>query len=255
MAFDGFNGWVVFMTDRQRSVMITGGTSGIGLACATHLSASGVGVWITGTTQRTVDAALAAGVARGGSVCDVRDHDAMLQTFDKATSIIGEFDGVFANAGIDGEGKPAEELSATNFRHILNVNVVGVLNTAQAAYTHLRRPGQLVINASVNALRPERNFADYNASKAAAKSIADTLALEWASEGISVVTIAPGYVPSRMTQPYLDNPAARDELLADIPIGRFGEPTEVARLVSFLLDPASAYLNGATISIDGGAHL
>jgi NAD(P)-dependent dehydrogenase (short-subunit alcohol dehydrogenase family) len=107
----------------------------------------------------------------------------------------------------------------------------------------------------VNALRPERGFADYNASKAAALSLAQTLALELAEHGIAVSAICPGYIRTRMTEPYLDDPQVAPELLADIPAGRFGEPEEVARLVGFLLAPGAAYMTGSAITIDGGRNV
>ena len=95
-----------------------------------------------------------------------------------------------------------------------------------------------MFNASVNALRPELNFLDYNASKAAVVSMAKSLAMEVSGRGVAVTALCPGYFPTRMTAPYLDDPGTRDELLARIPAGRFGDLAEIAALVDFLLSAA-----------------
>ena len=238
-----------------RRYLVTGGTSGIGRAVAAHLTARGHRVWITGTRPETVGAALSDGVAVGASVCDLADTASVDSAVAEAADGLGGIDGVFANAGIDGEGVEGTALSPERVLRILDVNVVGVLRTAQAAHRHLARPGVLVVNASVNALRPEPMFADYNASKAAALSLAQSLALEWSTEGIAVLAVCPGYFPSRMTQPYLDDPATAAELLTHIPAGRFGRPQEIGALLEFLLGPDSHYLTGSAITIDGGRHL
>jgi NAD(P)-dependent dehydrogenase (short-subunit alcohol dehydrogenase family) len=115
--------------------------------------------------------------------------------------------------------------------------------------------GAIVINASVNGLRAERGFADYNASKAAAISLAQTMALELGPRGIAVTAICPGYIPTPMTEPYLEDPDTAAELLAQIPVGRFGKPEEVAGLVAFLLSADAGYMNGAVVPIDGGRNV
>lgn len=239
----------------SRRYLVTGGTSGIGAAVARHLTAQGHRVLITGTSRTTVDAALAEGVAAQGAVADVTDAAAVEAAFARAVSALGGLDGVFANAGIDGEGKPAEELDANVFRRVLEVNTVGVLLVAQAAHRHLARPGTLVVNASVNALRPEAHFADYNASKAATLALAKTLALEWSAEQLSVTSVCPGYFPSRMTADWLTDPEVSSQLLGLIPAGRFGRLDEIGALVEFLLGPHAPFLTGAAITIDGGRNI
>lgn len=238
-----------------RRYVVTGGTSGIGSYCAAHLTAAGARVWVTGTRQETVDEAVASGGATAGAVCDVGDPEQVAAVFDAAAAEMGGIDGVFANAGIDGEGLPAQELDLARTARVMQVNALGVLATAQAAHRLLERPGVLVVNASVNALRAEKGFADYNASKAAALSIAASLALEWGEEQLSVVTVCPGYIPSRMTSPYLTDPAVAEHLLADIPSRRFGEPREIAELVGFLMSNTVGYLNGSVIPLAGGRNL
>jgi NAD(P)-dependent dehydrogenase (short-subunit alcohol dehydrogenase family) len=237
-----------------RAVVISGGTSGIGLACARRLQQEGARVWILGTSRRTVDAALAQLPAEGiqGSVCDVADADAVDAAVDEAAAALGRIDVAVCNAGVDGQGVGALELDVAALRRVLEVNVVGVFLLARAC-ARLMSPGSaIVVNASVNALRPEAGFLDYNVSKAGAAMVARSLALDLASRGIAVSAILPGYVPTRMTEPYLQDASTRAEILEGIPSGRLGTPEEVAGLVAYLASAEASYMTGALVTMDGG---
>ena len=242
------------MTRRHegRGVLISGGTSGIGLAAARRFAEEGAQVWIMGSREETLARALGEVAATGGSCCDVADEQAVENAVARARAALGAIDVAFVNAGIDGEGKGVLDLSAGHFRRVLDVNVVGAFLVARAAARRMPRGGAIVVNASVNGVRAEAGFADYNASKAAAILLAQTMALDLADRGIAVTAICPGYVPTRMTKPHLDDPKLRNEILAAIPAGRLGTPEEVAAIVSFLATPEAGYMTGSRIGIDGG---
>lgn len=238
----------------RRRIVISGASSGIGRAAAERLVATD-DVWVLASTPDTAAAAAEAMGATGGSGIDVSDHQAVAAAIDEAAQVMGGIDGVFVNAGIDGQALPARELDVEAFRRVLDVNVLGAFNVAQASLRHLTRPGTILFNASVNAIRPEAHFLDYNASKAAVLSMAQTMALELAAEGITVSVLAPGYFPSRMTEPYLSDPEIAEELLTMIPARRFGELAEVAEVVDFLLGPAARFMHGSVITLDGGRSI
>lgn len=232
--------------------MISGGTSGLGLAAAARFVAEGARVWIMGSREETLAAARAQVGVAGGCAGDIADAGYVAEAVARARAALGRIDVAFASAGIDGEGKGVLDLSPERFRRVLEVNVLGTFLLAQAAAREMTHGGAIIVNASVNGLRAERDFCDYNASKGAAVMLAKTLALDLADRGIAVTAICAGYIRTRMTEAYLDDPESAGALRAQIPMGRFGTPEEVAGLVSYLAHPEAAYMTGGVVTIDGG---
>jgi NAD(P)-dependent dehydrogenase (short-subunit alcohol dehydrogenase family) len=235
-----------------RRVIVSGATSGLGLAAARRLLDDGAQVWVMGSRQETVDAALSELGAAGGTACDAADEAGVQRAVEEARAALGGLDAAFVNAGIDGEDRNAIDLSADHFRRVLDVNVIGAFLLGRAAAREMQPGSALVFNASVNGVRPEAGFADYNASKAAVIALAKTMALDLADRGIAVSCICPGYVRTRMTAPYLDDRELAPQLLEDIPARRFGRPEEIGALVAFLVSEEAGYLTGSVITIDGG---
>jgi NAD(P)-dependent dehydrogenase (short-subunit alcohol dehydrogenase family) len=210
-------------------------------------------VWILGSCEASVAAALEQldGVA-GGTAGDIADEAAVEAAVQAAVDALGGLDGAFVNAGMDGEHRNAMELSADHFRRVLDVNVVGAFLLSRAAARTMAPGSAIVINASLAALRPGPGFADYNASKAAAASLAQTLSLDLCERGITVTAVCPGTFPTRMSAPRIEDPATRARILATTPAGRFGDPEELAALVAFLLSEEARYMTGSVVTIGGG---
>jgi NAD(P)-dependent dehydrogenase (short-subunit alcohol dehydrogenase family) len=232
--------------------VVSGVSTGIGRAVTERLIADGHAVWGLGANAGRLDALRAEVAIAGTTQCDVADETEVDRAVQQVGEALGHVDGVFVNAGIDGLGSAAGSLSVEHFRRVLDVNVIGAFLVAQRFLPLLSRPGTIVFNASVNALRPEAHFLDYNASKAAVVSMARTMALELSADQISVMALCPGYFPTPMTQSSLDDPTISAELLSLIPARRFGELPEIAELVAFLLGPSARFMTGAIVPIDGG---
>ena len=146
---------------------------------------------------------------RAASVCDVAVESEVEAAVAEARAAMGGLDGVFVNAGTDGEGRPAVDLDVGHFRRVLDVNVIGAFLVARAALRGSPPPCAIVFNASVNALRPELNFLDYNASKAAVVSMAKSLALETSASGTAVTALCPGLLPDPHDGPVPRGPGLR----------------------------------------------
>ena len=235
-------------------MVISGGTSGIGLAVARRFAGEGARVWLLGTRVETVEAALAElpPEAAGGSVCDVSVEREVEEALGAALRFLGRLDVAFVNAGIDGQGRPALELDAEHFSRVLEVNLLGAFLVARASGRAMHEGGAIVLNASVSGLAAEPGFADYNASKGGVVLLGRTLARELGPLGFWVTVVCPGYVRTRMTEQYLDDPETAGEIIRQIPAGRVGDADEVATLVSFLASRGAAYMNGSVVTIDGG---
>lgn len=246
---------------QDKTAIVTGATSGIGLAIAQRLAAEGAHVFLTGRRQEALDAAVAsitaAGHAGTGVQGDVSD-DADLDRLMAAVAERGAgLDIVVANAG-GGEFSSLADTTREHYRATFDRNVGGTVFTVQKALPLLSEGASIVLLGSTAATRSSATFGMYGASKAAIRSFGRTWASELAPRGIRVNTIVPGPIETPGLKDLAPDAEASAGLLqtlaSTVPLGRLGRPEEIAEAVLFLASPASSFMTGAELDVDGGQN-
>jgi NAD(P)-dependent dehydrogenase (short-subunit alcohol dehydrogenase family) len=244
---------------KGKRALITGGTSGIGLETARQFLAEGARVAITGKNPETLESArkeLGTGTLIIPS--DAGDSAAQKQLAEVLRKEFGGLDILFVNAGI-AELKPVEHWDEAAFDRTFAMNVKGPYFLIQALLPLFANPASIVLNTSVNAHVGMPNTSVYGASKAALLSLARTLSGELIQRGVRVNAISPGpistplYSKLGLSEADLKNVAA--SIQSQVPAGRFGNPSEIAKAVVFLASGESAFTVGAELLIDGGMSL
>ncbi|MFE6776527.1 SDR family NAD(P)-dependent oxidoreductase [Streptomyces sp. NPDC057702] len=236
------------------TALITGGTSGMGLATARRLLDEGAHVVVTGRDPARLDAALAHLDAPGQALAvraDATSRADLAHLVREVETWRGTLDVVFANAGV-GVFKSSAELTEEDIDHTVDVNFKGVFRTLRGVLPLLRDGGAIVINASWTLRRGLPVASVYSASKAAAQSLARTLGSELAPRGIRVNSVSPGYIDTPMYRGANADPDAEARTAAEVPLGSLGHPDDVAAAVAFLASRDAAYITGQDLVIDGG---
>ena len=206
-----------------------------------------------------------------GTVADVSDHGALDRAIDEAADVYGRLDVAFANAGIDsgagfvggwaGGDRPRiedgalERYTDERWNRVIEINLTGVFVTARAAVRHMRPRGfgRIVVTTSLAATKVEPAIGSaYMTAKAGARHLMHTLALELAADGITANAIAPGFFVTNIGGGHAHNPELQAAVAKEIPMHRVGRPDDIKALALFLASPASEYITGQEIVIDGG---
>ncbi len=235
--------------------LVTGGTSGIGLAAATTLAAQGARVFITGRRQAELDAAV---VQIGERATGIRADAAKLDELDAVYAQIskqaGKLDILFANAG-GGDMLPLGAITEEHVDRIFGTNVRGMLFTVQKALPLLVDNASVILTGSTAGIQGTPGFSVYSASKAAVRNFARSWALDLKDRGIRVNVVSPGPVRTPGLGglvPEDQRQGLFDALAAQVPLGRLGEPEEIGKVVAFLASDAASFINAAELFVDGG---
>lgn len=236
--------------------LVTGGTSGIGLATAKRFVSEGAHVFITGRRQPELDAAVR---QIGSNVSSVRSDVANLADLDRVFATVqeqkGRLDVLFANAGV-GSLAPLGAITGEHFDNLFNTNVKGLLFTVQKALPLMASGSVIVLNASTSSVKGTAAFSVYSATKAAVRSFARNWSLDLKDRRIRVNAISPGVVP---TPAYNLLGLSEEQIkgfvsaqVNNIPSGRAGTPDEIAKAVVFLASDDASFVNGIELFVDGG---
>ena len=232
-----------------KTAVITGGTTGIGLAMARLFAAEGAFVFITGRRRQELDDAVK---EIGDSACGVRGDVASLSDLDRLYETVrarGRIDVVVANAGTAGFAS-LEAVTEEYFDRIFDTNVKGALFTAQKALPLLNDGGSIILTGSVASVKGSPEFAVYGASKAAIRNFARGWTADLKERRIRVNVLSPGPIATALTDAQPSD--AIDRLVSTIPMGRIGQPDEVARAALFLASDDSSFVTGTELFVDGG---
>lgn len=237
--------------------LVTGGNSGIGLATAEAFVAEGAYVYITGRRQKELDAAVAR-IGRNvtgvpGDVSNLADLDRLYAQIEREK---GRLDVVFANAGIGSQLAPLGSITGEQFDLTFNINVKGLLFTVQKALPLMQRGGSILLNSSTASVKGLAEVSVYSASKAAVRSFARSWTSDLKGRGIRVNVIAPGYTETPIFEtlnwPKEKFEAVKAGTTPTIPLGRWGQPEETAKVAVFLASDDSSYVAGIELYVDGG---
>jgi len=244
----------------QRNVLVTGGMGGLGESICTKMADAGYRVLVTYSPGNTkapdwLASMKARGYAFQAYQCDVADFDSCATAIKKIEAEQGPIDVLVNNAGITRD-MTFKKMTKADWDAVIRTNLDSVFNmTKQVMDGMLERSWGRVINvSSVNGQKGAFGQTNYSAAKAGMHGFTKALALEVAKKGVTVNTISPGYIGTKMVTAIRED-ILTDKIIPQIPVGRLGQPEEVAGLIIYLASEEAAFVTGANISINGGQHM
>ncbi len=240
-----------------KAAIITGGGRGLGYAMSEALCEAGAKVAIIGSSESGIEAAKELsdkGYTAFGVKGDLSSREYTPEFFEEAVDLLGgRIDILVNNAGIQRRNK-CEDFLLNDWEEVLNVNLTAVFQLCQLAGRKMidQGGGKIINIASMLSYFGGFTVPAYAASKGGVSQLTKALSNEWASKGINVNAIAPGYMVTEMNEALINDPNRNKEILSRIPAGRWGTPEDMKGIIVFLASSASNYLNGALIPVDGG---
>lgn len=240
----------------NKTALVTGATSGIGKATAADFIANGAKVIITGRYKETVEETVKElGESASGIVSDAGKMSDLKQLREQTEAIYPSLDILYVNAGI-GKYAPIELIDEKHFDELFNIIVKGTLFTVQQLLPLMKRGSAIILNTSIVTEIGMPNSAIYSAAKAAVQSFLKTVAAELAPKGIRINAVSPGPIETNYFQRSNLTLEQYEQFKASfapqVPLARFGQPEEVAKVVSFLASDESSFMHGSEVFVDGG---
>lgn len=243
-----------------KTVVVIGGTSGINRGIAEAFAASGANLAVASRSQDKVDDTVAALKAAGaqeamGAAFDVRDPEAVAAGLKSFHDAFGDFD-VLVSGAAGNFPALAAEMSINAFKTVIDIDLMGTIHVMKGAYGFLRRPGASIINISApQSYLPYEGQSHVCAAKAGVDQITRTLSMEWGLEGIRVNSVVPGFIEGTEGAKRLaPTPDAEEKFKRDVPLGRWGQPQDVANACLFLGSDLAGYISGTVLAVDGALY-
>jgi acetoacetyl-CoA reductase len=245
----------------RRVALVSGGMGGIGTAICQALATSGIKVVTTyhksgdhDQAQQWQAAQLALGFDIDKIYVDIGDPQACQTAVSHLIQQYEKIDILVNNAGIT-KDKLCHKMAVEEWQQVISVNLSSVFYLTKPVLDSmmLQSYGRIINISSINAQKGQRGQVNYAAAKAGMHGFTKSLAQEVASKKITVNTVSPGYIKTQMVMSVRED--VRDQIISQIPVGRLGEPSEIARVVAFLADDESAFITGANIAVNGGQHV
>ncbi len=247
------------MSNDKRIALVTGGMGGIGTAISRRMHDDGFTVVVgcsVGSSRK--DAWLAQQAAEGYTFqvieCDVADWESTSKAFEKLQSEIGSIDILVNNAGITRDGT-FRRMTPENWNAVINTNLNSLFNTSKQVVEGMlsKNWGRIINISSINGQRGQFGQVNYSAAKAGVHGFSMALARELSGKGVTVNTVSPGYIATEMTA--VIRPDILEGMISTIPVGRLGQPEEIASIISWLASDEAAFSTGADFTVNGGMNM
>ncbi|MBY6089125.1 acetoacetyl-CoA reductase [Maritimibacter alkaliphilus] len=234
-----------------RTALVTGGSRGIGAAISKALKAKGYNVAATYAGNDEAAAKFTEETGIQTYKWNAADYEASKAGIEKVEADLGPLDVIVANAGITRDA-PFHKMTPQQWQEVIDTNLTGVFNTVHPAWPGMRERkfGRVIVISSINGQKGQFGQVNYAATKAGDLGIVKSLAQEGARFNITANAICPGYIGTDMVMAVPEK--VREAIIGQIPVGRLGEPEEIARCVAFLADDEAGFITGSTISANGG---